>query len=101
MNKKGGGIIYNNTPELVEMKLFDGGLRNVRKHEWRNQHKNFNSIRDLHDVMYYERVFYYYSRVSSPMLEALTTRTSTSTTDTEASSSTTCRDTGSAPSIKS
>lgn len=56
MNKKGGGVIHNTTGDMVEMKLFSGGLRNVRKHEWRNMHKNIHSIRDLHDNMYYERV---------------------------------------------
>jgi hypothetical protein len=101
MNKKGGGIVHNHTPELVEMKLFDGGLRNVRKHEWRNAHKNINAIRDLHDALYYERVGLIHPRVSSPTQEVLTINNSTSITAMEVSSSTTFRGTGSELSTRS
>lgn len=55
MNKLGGGIIHNNVSTSSEMKLFDGGLRNVRRFEWKNHHLSKNSPRDTHDAPSYER----------------------------------------------
>ena len=55
MNKQGGGIVHNSITTSSEMKLFDGGLRNVRRFEWKNHHMSKASTRDMHDAPSYER----------------------------------------------
>jgi hypothetical protein len=56
MNSKGGGIVDNNIIHSSEMKIFNGGFRNIRRGEWRNTIGTKESVRDMHDMMSYERV---------------------------------------------